>query len=504
MSSPTSPATGQPQDATRIRIRTRGDEGDGTDVSPTFDSEGGVSGRIEVKPVGENAWGTIEKGGWVQCAVSACEDSDDEYFRNNMDALVACREIGNELGYTTISGTALSSENTPDGSGIVWWGWVECTGSEETLAACSKEDVSYDYDYGYRSDIGITCKFLQPSGECKICPSGKFSDSIGPRACTPCPLGYYSETRAEGVTTSPCTACKPGTYTSTLGEFSCTKCPQGASTEGFEGYPQECKICPLGLVTDEEACAIEVCLSNEYSNNGTCEKCDTVMSTLVIFGSLLTFLVAAQYVKKIAGGTSDGRQKMIRLKILSTFLQTTEITTMVKISWPSIAFLAMPFKLPTANFGCMVGAASSTLVSYTYFMNSCGVLGLFALFFAAIRCSSRNFTLQQSLVSALLFLMMLWYTPILQNTAQWYDCFKDETRGRRSYMVSEPLNYCGQGSEGFTFDSPFFIGMTTGFISLFVVVGFPAFIVWKTKDSTSNPPSCSSPAKRPRSRATSR
>ncbi|GMH96245.1 hypothetical protein TrVE_jg6460 [Triparma verrucosa] len=78
--------------------------------------------------------------------------------------------------------------------------------------------------------------------------------------------------------------------------------------------------------------------------------------------------------------------------------------------------------------------------------------------------------------------MILWYTPVLQNTAQWYDCFEDEARGGRSYMVSEPNNYCGQGSEGFDFDSPFFIGMTTGFISLFVGVGFPAFIVWKTKE----------------------
>lgn len=100
----TEPATGQLQDGTSIRIRTRVktecdvvcDDGgvtsdclncvstcfesrldnligvcdcaedDGTDIRPTFDSEGVVNGRIEVKPSGETAWGTIYgNSGWV-------------------------------------------------------------------------------------------------------------------------------------------------------------------------------------------------------------------------------------------------------------------------------------------------------------------------------------------------------------------------------------------------------------------------------------------------------
>ena len=102
--------TGQLQDASSVRIR------DASNNSPTFDSEGVVSGRIEVKPSGETAWGTIWYNSW-----------------DDVDALVACREIGNELGYATISGTALTWDNTPEGSGEVWWEYVDCSGDRKSV-----------------------------------------------------------------------------------------------------------------------------------------------------------------------------------------------------------------------------------------------------------------------------------------------------------------------------------------------------------------------------------
>ncbi|GMI09728.1 hypothetical protein TrLO_g5311 [Triparma laevis f. longispina] len=96
--------TGQLQDTSRVRIR------DDTNNSPTFDSEGVVSGRIEVKPSGETSWGTII-------------DWDGKW--DNFDAQVACHEIANELGYAIfdpLSGgsfSALSFDNTPVGSGDI-------------------------------------------------------------------------------------------------------------------------------------------------------------------------------------------------------------------------------------------------------------------------------------------------------------------------------------------------------------------------------------------------
>ena len=77
---------------------------------------------------------------------------------DDVDALVACREIGNKLGYFTISGTALSYYNTPDGSGEQWWHSVACIGSEETLESCSKDMVTFPASHS--EDVGITCKFF--------------------------------------------------------------------------------------------------------------------------------------------------------------------------------------------------------------------------------------------------------------------------------------------------------------------------------------------------------
>ena len=156
--------TGQLQDAASIRIR------DSSNISPTFTSEGVVSGRIEVKPSGQTVWGTILNDSW-----------------GDTDALVACREIGNELGYATISGTALSYSNAPDGSGEVWWYEVACSGSEETLEDCSHHTTSETSHY---NDIGITCKFRQ-ANECEVCPAGKLSATIDNSPCTNCTVGKY-------------------------------------------------------------------------------------------------------------------------------------------------------------------------------------------------------------------------------------------------------------------------------------------------------------------------
>ena len=113
MSGSTSPPTGQLKDGTSVRMRTSvngrdpygGGEDDGTDISPNFDGEGVVEGRIEVKLSGETAWGTINFNG----------NYNNEGW-GDTDALVACREIGIELGYATVSGTALTNRNTQTGA----------------------------------------------------------------------------------------------------------------------------------------------------------------------------------------------------------------------------------------------------------------------------------------------------------------------------------------------------------------------------------------------------
>lgn len=177
LSGPTSSPTGQLQDGTSVRTRAsvngadQGADDNGTDISPTFDSDGIVEGRIEFKPSGETAWTTIMGNGW-----------GDE------DALVACREIGNELGYTTVSGVEVNIDETPDGSGEQRWYNVRCSGREETLESCSgEEDFPNGSNHYY--DIGITCKFQFV--QCEACPTGMFSNSVDTSPCTDCEAGKY-------------------------------------------------------------------------------------------------------------------------------------------------------------------------------------------------------------------------------------------------------------------------------------------------------------------------
>ena len=112
---------------------------------------------------------------------------------DDTEALVACRQLGIELGHATVSGwsapRALSYINTPNGSGRIWWSNVRCSGSEETLEKCQGTG-SRTSDYRHKYDIGIECKFLQ-ADECDACPTGKFSDTVGIISCMNCRAGKY-------------------------------------------------------------------------------------------------------------------------------------------------------------------------------------------------------------------------------------------------------------------------------------------------------------------------
>ncbi len=80
-------------DTTGIRLQTAA----GT---PSFDSEGQVQGRLEVKVGGD--WVTItEDGGF--------------WYGGGAESTVACRQLGNELGYTLVSASKVGRGDTDDG-----------------------------------------------------------------------------------------------------------------------------------------------------------------------------------------------------------------------------------------------------------------------------------------------------------------------------------------------------------------------------------------------------
>jgi hypothetical protein len=134
--------------------------------TPSFDSEGQVQGRLEVFHDGQ--WGTV------------CDD----YF-GEPDAQVACRQLGNELGYTLTSWSVVGSSNvggpTPSGTGQIWLNDVSCGGTDTSLSDCNHAGWGGPRtdDCTHQEDAGVSCTFLAPGDECEECVAGKLSGTIG-------------------------------------------------------------------------------------------------------------------------------------------------------------------------------------------------------------------------------------------------------------------------------------------------------------------------------------
>ncbi|GMH73220.1 hypothetical protein TL16_g06123 [Triparma laevis f. inornata] len=564
--------TGQLQDGTSVRIRTSvngrypgtGGEDDGTDISPTFDIEGVVRGRIEVKPSGETAWGTIY----------------GDYRWDDTDALVACREIGNELGYATVSGTELRYGNTPDGSGEIWWVDLECSGSEETLESCSKSTTSStatDHQY----DIGITCKFLQ-AGECEACPTGKFSNTVdtspctdceagkyspapsttssttclacepgsystieGSPSCTKCAAGRYSSTpsatsssfclgcgagKASNSTgSSSCIDCKPGTYSSYSASASCTACEAGkggeftgaasatfcencargkhstggssclnceagsysstssatacqacprgkASTTPGATSKKKCEICDLGEYTpslgsacrsceeDGVSCDFRACDPDQFNNNGKCEDCNNIISMAIIAGSFLSFAAVAWYSAAVA----TNRKKMMQLKVATTFFQVAELTTLIKVSWPSIVFVTLPFQLPITDTKCLT-ASSGWNFAHTFYAYIYGPILVFSLPLLSASGTQPRSSERKKAAGLLIVLVSLWYSPLLQTIASMHECFQDPEREFQWFLTTDPYVSCEPSLERTI------VRVHSLVFSILVGLGFPLF-----------------------------
>jgi hypothetical protein len=164
--------TGVVPDTTRIRLQT-------ASGTPSFDSQGQVQGRLEVK-VGDD-WVTIaEDGGF--------------YSGGEGESTVACRQLGNELGYTLVSASKVSRGDTDDGSGMAYL--VTCAGTESTLNTCT----SFEY-YSWASgrhdfDVGVSCTFFSSGSSCAECVPGKFSGTTSTAACESCASGKTSASGA--------------------------------------------------------------------------------------------------------------------------------------------------------------------------------------------------------------------------------------------------------------------------------------------------------------------
>jgi hypothetical protein len=148
-----------------------------------FDTEGQVQGRLEIK-VGDD-WVTIEAVGYSDGTTSFGGGGSSG---GEAESTVACRQLGNELGYTLVSASKVSSSDTDDGSGRITYK-VTCAGTESTLDSCTTFEYS---GWSNSNDVGVSCTFLAPGDECEECVAGKFSGTTGVAACASCAAGSYS------------------------------------------------------------------------------------------------------------------------------------------------------------------------------------------------------------------------------------------------------------------------------------------------------------------------
>ncbi|GMH94044.1 hypothetical protein TrST_g4059 [Triparma strigata] len=325
--------------------------------------------------------------------------------------------------------------------------------SSNTCLACAEGKAS-------NTTGSTTCTDCKPgtyatyaaSASCTACEEGKGSDSTGSTSadsCESCMIGSYS---GGG---SRCLPCEPGAYSEALSSSSCLGCPLGkaSSTPGATSK-KNCEICDLGEYTpvqgsvcksceeDGVSCDYRACDDDQFNNNGKCEMCDNLVSTMILAGSFLSFAVAAYYSAAIA----TNRRKMMQLKVAATFFQTAELTTLIKVSWPAIVFFTLPFQLPITDAKCLASSSGWNQV-HTFYAYIYGPIVVFAMALLSASGTKPRSSERKKVASLLTILVSLWYSPLLQIIASMYECFQDPERENRWYLSTDPSVSCEPSPE---------------------------------------------------------
>ena len=140
-----------------------------------------------------------------------------------------------------------------------------CPLQSTTLAAASYNLSQCKCVPGYYGDDGMSC------GACGV---GKYKESYGSAACTPCPAGTYS-----GVTglnnVSGCKPCSGGSY-SEAGSFVCIKCDSGTAAKSGSS---SCAACGAGFFATDNAEGCQPCPAGTFDEapfgglEDTCTRC---------------------------------------------------------------------------------------------------------------------------------------------------------------------------------------------------------------------------------------
>jgi len=112
--------------------------------------DGYVQGRVEVNH--DDEWGTV------------CDDSFTD-----VDAGVFCRS----LGYSFDGAVHIDTYGSlfEEGIGPTWMDQMECTGDEESLEDCARNDWGVE-DCSHSEDVGVICRFSDYTSSNGMCVGG--------------------------------------------------------------------------------------------------------------------------------------------------------------------------------------------------------------------------------------------------------------------------------------------------------------------------------------------
>jgi len=162
-------------------------------------------------------------------------------------------------------------------------------------------------------------------------------------------------------------------------------------------------------------------------------------------------------------------EQMVRIKVLSNFFQVSELTTLVSLPWPAFAKWTLPLQFPTSDTECLNSTGWNLIYKFYSFVYI-PILAFVILGLKYKRSSPRSLK-REELSQTGIFLLTMWYSPVLQAVASVNACNEDQCTGKM-YFAEDPALPC----EGL---SHFWLRVHQYLIDIFIGFGLPLFIFWK-------------------------
>ncbi|GMH71570.1 hypothetical protein TrLO_g7619, partial [Triparma laevis f. longispina] len=426
--------------------------------------------------------------------------------KHSAAGFATCTNCGAGKYLTDDGKIATAHDNVDDCTGCVSGRYSTASGAsaESTCKYCTAGKFSV-VEAASVAETCLNCAAGKYSGEahgidCNLCTAGKYGvkkdTGVLKEACEDCDAGKWSDIRgaiAKGI----CQNCEHGTSTWTRGDVPDTGTNiivevngDQIVTNSFTGAKNagECYQCYLEDLSAGKGAGgnqiCKICGSDEFSDGRVCQKCQTDGAWVFLFLSLLSFAAVAWYVDKV----SANRQRMMRLKVLTTFFQTVELTAAIDVGWPKFVHLTIPFSIPMTDAECATSVVPGYNVYWLFYFIIYIPVTLFVVLIWKIRNMSPRDPVREKLSSALTLAVTLWYLPVLKISMNMIPCVDDpedglsygDGTGVKQRLALDPQMPCGDGWENFDFRRRAALTQA-GLVLALVGFGLPVFLIYKLR-----------------------